>query len=365
MNRNFLSTIDYGLVVPACVLVIISLATLFSINIELFKSQLIFFAISVFFLIFFSQLNYSFTKRYSLPIYILSLILLILVLVFGVESRGSVRWFELFGIKIQFSEIIKPFLALSLAFFLSENKNSSYRIFFIALGMLAPVTFLIFMQPDLGNAIIFVFVVVLTLFVYGFPLRLFLLGLVCLGLFLPFFWNFLEDYQKQRIINFLNPTDPMGLSYNAIQSVITVGSGQIFGRGLGQGSQSELRFLPEHHTDFIFATLAEGLGFIGVAVIILCLGFLLYRIFIIFSNARDLFYKLFCITTFFFILVQFFINIGMNIGILPVVGITLPFVSYGGSSLLSSFIFLGIASSMSRSSNASKDHSEGVEITVG
>ena len=274
------------------------------------------------------------------------------------------RWFELLGINIQFSEIIKPFLAISLASFLSHKSSSSYKAFFVAFGMLFPVAFLIFMQPDLGNAVIFVLVVVLTLFVYGFPLRLFLLILALIGLTLPIFWNFLEEYQKQRVINFINPTDPLGLSYNAVQSVITVGSGMIMGRGLGQGSQSELRFLPERHTDFIFATLAEGLGFIGVAIVILCFGFLLYKIFIVFSNTKDLFCKSFSFIAFFFILLQFFINIGMNIGILPVVGITLPFVSYGGSSLVSSFIFLGIISSISRDSNSSNDHLKGVEIVV-
>lgn len=347
MNRNILLRLDYNTVIPACILVMLSLATLFSINIELFKNQLIFFAISLFLLIFFAQLNYSSIKRYSLPIYILSLALLILVLVFGVESRGSVRWFELFGIKMQFSEIIKPFLAISFASFLSENSSSSYKAFFITLTMLPPVVFLIFMQPDLGNAIIFVAVVFFALFVYGFPLRLFLLTLTGFVLILPLFWNFLHDYQKQRIINFFNPKDPLGLSYNAIQSVITVGSGMIIGRGLGQGSQSELRFLPERHTDFIFATLAEGLGFLGVLLVILCFAFLLYKIFVAFHNTTDLFYKSFSIIAFFYIFLQFSINVGMNIGILPIVGITLPFVSYGGSSLLSSFIFLGIMSSMS------------------
>jgi len=348
MSKNILSKLDFSMVIPAIILVTLSLATLFSINVELFKNQLVFFAISIFFLILFSQLNYSFIKRYSLAIYILSLILLFLVLIFGIESRGSVRWLELFGIKIQFSEIIKPFLALSFSSFLSYNSNSSYKAFFIVLGMLFPVAFLIFMQPDLGNTIIFVLVVVLSLFVYGSPLRLFLLVLICLGLLLPVFWNFLHDYQKQRVVNFFNPRDPMGLSYNAIQSVITVGSGMIIGRGIGQGSQSELRFLPERHTDFIFATLAEGLGFIGVSVVILCFGFLLYKIFTIFLKTNELFYKSFCTIAFFYILLQFCINIGMNIGILPVVGITLPFVSYGGSSLLSSFIFLGIISSLKR-----------------
>ena len=347
MSKNFLSAINYGLVIPAVVLVIISLATLFSINAELFRNQLIFFIISIFFLIFFSQINYSFLKMHPLPIYIISLVLLILVLFFGVETRGSVRWFQILGINIQFSEIIKPFLGVSLSSFLSGQSKSLHQAFFFVLGMLVPVVFLISIQPDLGNAVVFSSVVALALFVYGFPLRLFLLALIFLGMILPIIWNFLHEYQRERVTSFFDPSDYLGLSYNAVQSLIAVGSGMILGRGLGQGSQSELRFLPERHTDFIFATLAEVLGFVGVVVVILCFFILLYKIFMIFSRSKDEFCKSFSIVTFFFILVQFFINIGMNIGILPIIGITLPFVSYGGSSLLSSFIFLGILSSLS------------------
>jgi len=347
MSKNFLSAINYGLVLPAVVLVIIGLATLFSINAELFRNQLIFFIISIFFLIFFSQINYSFLKMQSLPIYIMSFVLLVLVLFFGVEARGSVRWFQILGINIQFSEIIKPFLGVSFAWFLSKSSNSSYKTFFATFAMLAPVAFLIFIQPDLGNSVIFILVAVFTLFIYGFPLRVFLLSGGFLLISLPFIWNLLHSYQRERVVSFFNPSDPLGISYNAIQSLIAIGSGMIFGKGLGQGSQSELRFLPEGYTDFIFATLAEALGFVGAAVVILCFFILLYKIFMIFSRSQDKFCKLFSIVTFFFILMQFFISIGMNIGILPIVGITLPFVSYGGSSLVSSFIFLGILSSLS------------------
>ncbi len=210
------------------------------------------------------------------------------------------------------------------------------------------IIFFIYLQPDLGNAIIIGFVAVLTLVLVGFPLLWFVGGLFVSGLMLPVVWHFLHDYQRQRILTFINPTmDPLGTSYNVIQSIIAVGSGMFFGKGLSQGTQSSLRFLPERHTDFIFATISENLGFVGSVLILVCFAFLLYRIFLIFLNTDDYFCKIFVGASFFLILVQFFINVGMNIGVMPVVGVTLPFVSYGGSSLLSNFILLGFLSSIS------------------
>lgn len=350
MNKRFLLSLDYGLIVPAVVLVTLSLTTLFSINITLFKNQLIFFSISIFALVFFSQVNYTIIQKYCVPIYIISIILLFLVLVIGIESRGSVRWFEIMGFRIQFSEILKPFLAISLSAYLANRENYSYKTFFLTICFLAPLAFLILIQPNLGDALVYILVTALTLFIYGFPLRLFLLSFILASTVVPFLWQFMHSYQKQRIITFFNPTDPLGFSYNAIQSIITIGSGMIVGKGLGQGTQSGLKFLPERHTDFIFATLSEGLGFIGAIIVLLCFAFLLYRIIVIFSNAEGAFSKLFAMVAFSLILLQFFINIGMNIGIIPIVGLTLPFISYGGSSLLSNFIILGILSAISKDS---------------
>ena len=193
------------------------------------------------------------------------------------------------------------------------------------------------------------------MFIFGFPLRYFLASLLLIVVSLPIFWKFLRDYQKQRILTFFHlEVDPLGTSYNAIQSVIAVGSGMLLGRGLGQGTQSTLRFLPERHTDFIFATLSEELGFIGSLVILAAFGFLFYRIFLIYKNSDSVFSKIFAQAAFFLFLIQFFLNIGMNIGIMPIVGVSLPFVSYGGSSLLSSFILLGFLSAMSKGNDLKK-----------
>lgn len=348
MNRRQLFNIDWGLLAPVIILVTLSLTTLLSMDILLFKSQLLFFIIGIFAFLFFSKTYYKTVELYALPIYTISIVLLIIVLIIGVETRGAVRWLEFFGFRIQFSEILKPFLAISLSSYLSSRSNHSLKTLFLAICFLIPIVFLVFFQPDLGNALIYFMVAVITFIIFGFPLRFFFSGLVFLSLLSPILWKFLHDYQKQRILTFLNPNDPLGLSYNAIQSVIAVGSGMLFGRGLGLGTQSGLRFLPERHTDFIFATLSEELGMIGAILVTIVFAFLLYKIFTIFRVQKDLFCKTFSAIVFFLIFFQFFVNIGMNIGILPIVGISLPFVSYGGSSLLSNFILLGILSSLNK-----------------
>jgi len=354
MNRRSFFYIDWGLLTPVIILVVLSLTTLFSLDFSLFRSQLIFFIIGIFAFLFFSQTNYKTVKFYALPIYLISIVLLTIVLIIGVETRGSIRWLDFFGFRVQFSEILKPFLAISLSSYLSSRDNYSLKTLLLSVCFLLPVVFLVFLQPDLGNALIYALVAITTFIAFGFPFRFFFFGLFFLLTLSPVLWRFLHDYQKQRIFTFLNPNDPLGLSYNAIQSVIAVGSGMLVGRGLGMGTQSGLKFLPERHTDFIFATLSEELGMIGAILLIVLFIFLFYKIFTIFKAQEDLFCKIFTVITFSLIFLQFFVNIGMNIGILPIVGITLPFVSYGGSSLLSNLILLGILSSMNRDNSSHK-----------
>ncbi|MCL5432973.1 MAG: rod shape-determining protein RodA [Patescibacteria group bacterium] len=347
MRGRFLN-LDFGLLAPTFVLNILSLTTLFSVNIALFRSQLLFLFFSFFVFVIFSRFDYRALRLYALPIYIGSIVILTLLLLFGSQSRGAVRWFELFGIQIQFSEILKPFLIISLAAFISKRKKD-VKTLLLTLLLLTPLVLLIYRQPDLGNALIYLFVTVLTLFTTGFSFIWFIAGFVLIAISSPIIWQFLHEYQRKRLMTFINPTgDPLGASYNAIQSIIAVGSGMILGRGIGGETQSRLRFLPERHTDFIFATISEKFGFLVSVLILVCFAFLLYRIYAIFVNSPDKFCKIFCIGCFFAILVQVFVNIGMNIGIVPVVGITLPFVSYGGSSLLASFIMLGLLSSISK-----------------
>ncbi len=355
MFKKGLFYFDLGLFIPSAVLILVNLITLFSLNTELFRSELIYVAVGFIVYLLFSFVNLGIARLYGKQIYIASLLLLLAVLIIGVETRGSLRWIEIFGFRIQFAEFLKPFLAISLSSFLILKKSVSLKNFVNVLLFMFPIAFLVFIQPDLGDALIYAVVTLLTLIFYGFPLVYFLGLLIVLALFAPLGWFFLHEYQKQRVLTFINPSsDPLGKSYNAIQSMIAVGAGMFLGRGLGQGSQSELRFLPERHTDFIFATISEQLGFIGSFLIIIAFIFLLYRIYKISINSNDKFAKIFSISCFFIILTQFFINVGMNVGILPVVGVTLPFVSYGGSSMLTNFIIIGLLTSIGKSQRQDK-----------
>lgn len=357
--KTFFHRIDYVLLAPVVLLIIISLATLLSIQASFFRSQVLYLSISLLIFLLFSQMRIDFLRQKKVTIYIISIVLLIIVLFLGVESRGAVRWLSILGLSVQFSEILKPFLALVFAAFLSDVRQFTIKTFFKLIMLILPVLLLIDVQPDLGNAMIYATVAVFVLIVRGIPWRWF--GVVFLPLIIvsPLLWTRLHSYQKQRFLTFLHPmSDPLGASYNSIQAIIAVGSGAFFGKGLSVGTQSGLRFLPERHTDFIFATIAEGLGFIGAVLILLSFFFLCLRIYIIYQRTNDSFTKLFAAACFGFFIIQCFVNIGMNVGYLPIVGVTLPFVSFGGSSLLSSFIFLGILSSLS----GEKKHNDVLEI---
>ncbi len=340
--------IDWWLLVPVLILLTFSLTTLLSISSLYFKAQLISIAVSIVAFFIFSRININALKQLTIPIYVGAIILLLIVFLVGMETRGSVRWIDLFGLRIQFSEALKPLLAISFATYVSNMHHPTKKSFFLLFVLLAPVAFLIYRQPDLGSALVYVTTVILTLITIGFSLKWFLLASLPALITIPFVWPHLHDYQQQRIITFLNPTaDPLGTSYNSMQAIIAVGSGSFFGKGWFQGTQSSLLFLPERHTDFIFATLSEGLGFIGAAFVVLTFGFLCYRVYLIFRDTQDRFTQVFAASFFSLLIVQGFMNIGMNVGLLPIVGVTLPFVSFGGNSLLSNFIFLGILSTMS------------------
>lgn len=342
--------IDWWLIAPVIILIGLGLTTIYSLTPGSFANQLFAVIASAIVFLFFSQINPSGLKAFSLPIYIISLVLLSIVLFIGFESRGATRWVDLFGISVQFSEILKPFLAVSLAQFLSSRSNTSPRTFIMAILLLAPIFLLIDQQPDLGNALIYTGVFFLTMLYYGFPFKWFIFSSLPFLASLPFLWARLHDYQRQRLLTFFTPTsDPLGTSYNVIQATIAVGSGKMIGKGFSQGSQSNLQFLPERHTDFIFASLSEGLGFIGGAIVIGCFALLGYKLYTMCRDTEDAFSQIYVTCAFFLIMIHFFINIGMNIGIVPIVGVTLPFVSFGGSSLLSNAILLGIVSAIVRS----------------
>ncbi len=331
------------------VLLTFSLIIMSSISMELFKSQLLSAILVV--IIYFISANLSFSglKSLAFPIYIFSLIVLGVVLFLGIESHGAVRWVSLFGASIQFSEICKPLLVLAMATFLSQHANTEGKYFFFALGLLLPILMFIYLQPDLGDAIIYLAVVLFVLIMYGYSLKWFLISSLPILIALPLFWAKLHDYQRQRILTFLHPSSAStAASYNSIQALIAVGSGMLWGKGLSGGTQSSLRFLPERHSDFIFATLTEELGFIGGAIIILTYLFILYRMYILFKSTEDAYARLFISGAFGLLLIHVFLNIGMNIGLVPIVGVTLPFISFGGSSLIANGLLLGLASAIAK-----------------
>jgi rod shape determining protein RodA len=335
--------IDFLLLIPVAVLVSLSLVTLLSLNPAFFHAQLLSLVIAVIAFLFFSQINTDVLRQFKLPIYIISIIILCITLAIGIESRGATRWIDVFGVRLQFSEILKPFLAIAFAAWVADQKAPKLKSFFITIALIAPIFLLVEFQPDLGSAILYGSTALFALIISGYPFRWFAFLFAPIILLSPFIWMRMHDYQRERILTFLNPqSDPLGISYNTIQAMIAVGSGHFMGKGLSEGTQSGLRFLPERQTDFIFATIAEGLGFFGALIIIVTILFLCYRVYLIFSRTNNAYIRVFAACTFGIILIPSFVNIGMNIGIVPIVGVTLPFVSFGGSSLLSNFIFLGL-----------------------
>jgi len=336
------------LLAPPIILVIISLFTLYSIDPTFASRQAISLALAIAAFILFSRIDYSILGFFSKYIYLIMIISLILLLFLGPEVRGSVRWFDIFGLRIQVSEIIKPFFITSLAYYLASNKSRSIFQYLSNIALVSPIVLLTLLQPDLGSAIILAGVAAFMILMHAFPIKYLVTTAVLLALPLPLIYNFLlHDYQRNRITSFLNATeDPFGTSYNSIQALISVGSGKIMGKGFGEATQSILQFLPEHHTDFIFASISESLGFVGASIVLLLFAYFLYKLLQISADTKNEFSRLILYGIFALFLIHILFNIGMNLALLPVVGITLPFVSYGGSALITTGILLGIVRSI-------------------
>ena len=347
MHKFSINRLNVSLLLPAVLIVLFGLSSFYSIDFSVFSQQLLFLGISLIAYFVFLNIDYRIFGLYSKQMYFVMIGLLLLLFFIGIEARGAVRWIDIFGVRLQFSEIIKPFFIIFMAKFLTSNDSRSFSKFIQVLLLTMPIFILTLKQPDLGNALVYLFTVIFMLFVYGFPFSYFLgLGAAVIIPF-PIIFNFLHDYQKERILTFLDPTrDPFGSSYNAVQSLISIGSGGFFGKGFGQATQSILKFLPERHTDFIFATISENLGFVGAMALLAIYGFLLFKIYKVAQSVNDNFSHMVIIGFYFLFLTHIFLNVGMNLGIVPIVGITLPFASYGGSSLLTSFIILGMISSV-------------------
>ncbi|MBA57919.1 MAG: rod shape-determining protein RodA [Gammaproteobacteria bacterium] len=281
--------------------------------------------------------------------FLLALFLLVATFFYGVEVKGSRRWLRIPGfISFQPSELMKLALPLMLArYFQNRHLPPRPRNIFWATIMIAVPVFLIGVQPDLGTSLILIITGVFLLFVAGIPWRLVFSSLAIGLLSMPLLWSFMHDYQRQRILILFDPeSDALGAGWNIIQSKTAIGSGGVFGKGLFQGTQSNLDFLPETRTDFILAVLGEELGFSGIVLLLSMYGLLIARGVLLAVNAQDTFGRLVSISIVFTFFVYVFVNIGMVIGILPVVGVPLPFVSYGGTSVLTLFAGFGILMSI-------------------
>lgn len=344
---NLVALVDAGMIVPILGLAGVSLSIIASTSPDLFLQQLTFFIVGLLLYIIFASIDYRVWSKFSWFFYISSLIFLTLSF-FGSEIRGSTRWIDIGWLHLQPSELIKPFITLVIVTLLLQNKKaniySRLKLFMVAIS----VVFLIFKQPDLGNALVYLFTFISLEIINGIPF-VYLIGIsFSLGILMPGIWLFLKQYQKVRLLSFINPyADPIGAGYNAIQAIIAIGSGQLTGLGLGRGTQSHLLFLPEYHTDFVFASLGEEFGFLGALFVIFFYLILFVRILKISNSCEDSFGKVLSIGIFTQLFIQVFINIGMNIGLLPITGITLPLLSYGGSSIVSTFVGLGLVASVS------------------
>lgn len=343
---SFLKRINFHILIPVIGLCGISLAIIVSTTPELFAQQLIFITVGLFLYFIFASIDYRFWPKFTWLFFMISLVFLVITF-FGTQVRGSNRWIDLGWFRLQPSELIKPFFILIIATVFSQSTNKTLQMIFKPLLFFIPIIVLIFKQPDLGNVLVFAFIFLTVSFINGISLWSILTGFSLLTLFFPLSWFLLKQYQKARILSFLDPhADPAGAGYNAMQAIIAIGSGQLRGLGLGHGTQSHLLFLPEYHTDFIFASIGEELGFIGAFLVIVFYMILLGNILIIASRQNNSFARLVTIGVFTQLFIQVFINIGMNLGILPITGITLPLLSYGGSSIISTFIGLGIISNI-------------------
>lgn len=349
--------IDWVLCIIVLLLVSVGLLSIYSTSKEtgsnIFKRQLIYVVFGLFLMFIFASFDYRIFRDHNiflLGFYFLGILLLGLVLVIGREIRGVSSWFRFGELGFEPVELMKLAIILVLAkyFSLRHIEVSRFRHLIISgLYIFAPLVLLL-LQPELGYILVITLVWLAIIMVAGIKTRhLFILFLIGLIIFSVSWFYVLKDYQKERAVTFLNPhSDPWGRGYHIIQSIIAVGSGKFLGRGLGHGTQSQLNFLPEQHTDFIFATIAEEWGFLGSFFILILFGILFFRLIKISPSSSNNFARLFAIGAATMISFEAIINIGMNMGLLPIIGIPLPFISYGGSSMVMNFVTLGIIQSI-------------------
>lgn len=353
-NNRWLKRIDLTLVAATMAIMVISLITIGSathINTSgdarfwYVQRQGIFALINIALAAFLMNFDYKMLQRYGKKLYIFNLIILVAVMLVGQSALGAQRWIAIGPIAIQPSEFSKIIMIVCLAAMLEDRigKLNTFRDLLPVAAYVGVPFLLVMKQPDLGTSLVFMAIFLGMIFVCGVNLRL--LGVVfgCGVLCMPIMWHFLKEYQKLRIKVFLDPNvDPLGSGYHIIQSKIAIGSGGLLGKGLFEGSQSQLNFLPENHTDFIFAVVGEELGFVGAAFLLIMYLIILWRGIVIAREASDTFGRLLAVGITSMLAFHVLVNVGMTTGIMPVTGIPLPFMSYGVSALTTNIMAITI-----------------------
>lgn len=347
---------DWPLFTAVILLILMGLAAVYSVdlsrgsNLFFFKKQLLAFSIGLV-ILFSASISQRALWRYLAKWwYLFCLLLMMAVLIFGQTIRGTKGWFSLAGQSFQPIEMAKVGLILMIAYIISRfGRRFDRPLFFFGTGIVALLLLVLTMaQPDLGSAILLGAIWFGMVWAVG-ARRLYLGGFVILMVLLSIFawFFFLQDYQKDRVANFINPgRDPLVSGYNIAQSTIAIGAGQLFGRGLGFGSQSQLRFLPEAQTDFVFSVIGEELGLAGVVAMLVLFALVFWRLLLIIQKSDDDFVAATATGVLILFFAQLITNLGANLGLLPITGVTLPFVSYGGSSLVINLLLIGILESM-------------------
>lgn len=354
MNAGSIKNIDWFLFALAITLVILGLIAIYSTSFGStkfinFEKQAVFSVIGVILMIaVMAVFDYRALKTYSGILYLLAILILVLTVVISAKVRGVYSWLNLGDVSFQPAEFIKIILVIILAKYFSSRDISDFKYVLIS-GVYAGVLIgLILLQPDIGMAAIFMIIWLAMLLVKGIRIRHFVILIMLIAAVGVFSWNFaFKNYQRARIAAFLDPMeDPRGIGYNIIQSKIAIGSGGLIGKGFGHGTQSQLNFLPEKYSDFIFAAIAEESGFLGVSFLLLIFISVFRRIFASIKKINDDFGKLLIFGSAVMIFSNFFINIAANLSLLPVTGIPLPFISYGGSSLITTLVAFGLIQSV-------------------
>ena len=348
MIFRILRSIDWVLLATLASLVAVGLVTLYAAihqgDAVLWNKQLVFIGAGFCVFLFLCFVPIRFLGLVSWPFYIIALLLLALVPLVGDIQMGARRWLDLGIVNLQPSELMKWALMFVLANWFASREADSIASIGVALGLAIAPASLIIIQPDLGTTLVLLFAATALLIAAGLPWHWFAVAVTLALASLPILWNFvMHDYQKRRVLTLLDPqSDPLGAGYHVIQSTIAIGSGGLFGKGYMQGTQASLHFLPEQHTDFIFAVLAEEGGFVGAALLLLLYTILISRMLVISYRAHSRFGSLVCIGVASVFLLYISVNIGMVSGLLPVVGLPLPFISYGGSALVTMLAALGL-----------------------